>query len=199
MRSADNIRQVESLGVDMMGFICWEKSSRHVAETPTYLPACERVGVFVDASIEYIENRAAALRLTRLQLHGSEDASFCQRVSKATGLPITKALSIHSAEDVAKYHSYEACEAVDYFLFDTKCTCVGGSGEQFDWIVLNHYGGTKPFLLAGGIGPEDGPRVLSYSHPRFAGIDLNSRFELSPAWKDVDALKNFMKEINKQL
>lgn len=197
MRSADNIRQVESLGIDMMGFICWEKSSRHVADTPTYLPACERVGVFVDASLEYIVERAKALRLTRLQLHGNEDTVFCECVSKATGLPITKALSIHSAEDVARYQSYDASEAVDLFLFDTKCACVGGSGEQFDWDVLNNYKGSKPFLLAGGIGPEDAPRVMNYRHPRFAGIDINSRFELSPAMKDVNLLNKFMQEINK--
>lgn len=199
MRSADNIRQVESLGIDMMGFICWEKSPRHVVEAPNYLPSCERVGVFVDASVDYIVNLATALRLNRLQLHGSEDAAFCERLSEAIGLPITKALSIHSAKDVDKYQSYDACDAVDLFLFDTKCKCVGGSGEQFDWTVLDDYKGTKPFMLAGGIGPDDAQRVMSYSHPRFAGVDLNSRFECSPAMKDVSLLRKFIQEINKEL
>ena len=80
-------------------------------------------------------------------------------------------------------------------LFDTKCKTVGGSGEQFDWSVLEAYDGNIPFLLSGGIGPEDTERVLKYSHPQFAGIDLNSRFEISPAVKDVEKLKTFIQTI----
>lgn len=199
MRSADNIRQVEALGVDMMGFICWEGSSRHVSEVPTYLPSCERVGVFVDAPLSYIQHYADALQLTRIQLHGHEDADFCQQVHEATCLPITKTISVRSKDDILRHEAYARCEAVDLFLFDTKCTCVGGSGEQFDWSVLEHYRGAKPFLLAGGIGPDDAQRVLSFRHPRFAGIDLNSRFELSPALKDVDALRTFIQQTTNQL
>ena len=86
---------------------------------------------------------------------------------------------------------------VDYFLFDTKCPTVGGSGQQFDWSVLDSYEGETPFLLGGGIGPDDAARVSSFRHPKCVGIDLNSKFESSPAYKDVTTLSRFLNEINK--
>ena len=69
---------------------------------------------------------------------------------------------------------------------------MGGSGRQFDWSVLEAYDGDKPFLLSGGIGPDDMERIKAFRHPMFRGIDLNSRFETSPGVKDVDSLKRFL-------
>jgi len=69
---------------------------------------------------------------------------------------------------------------------------VGGNGEKFDWQVLSHYEGSTPFLLSGGIGPEDAQRLKGFSHPRCIGIDLNSRFELAPGLKDIELLKRFI-------
>ncbi len=195
MRLGANIREVESLQPDMMGFICWEGSKRNVANTPDYLPAVSRVGVFVNPTMEHLLERTQTLGLIRIQLHGSESASFCQAVHDATGLPVTKAISVKTVEDIDRYREYEAVEAVDLLLFDTQCKTVGGSGEQFDWDILHHYEGKKPFLLAGGIGPGDEQRVLRFRHPRLAGIDLNSRFETTPAIKDVDRLRTFINTI----
>jgi len=67
-----------------------------------------------------------------------------------------------------------------------------GNGEQFDWRVLDHYRGPTPFLLSGGIGPDDVHRVRAFSHPLLAGIDLNSRFETSPGVKDIESLHRFL-------
>lgn len=193
MRDADNIRAVEALGADWMGFICWPRSSRNVTERPAYLPQCTRVGVFVDADEEYIDRQIEMLGLTRLQLHGSESPERCRQIASHTGLPLTKAISVLSSDDVCRADDYEGI--ADHILFDTKCLCVGGSGEHFDWDVLSHYHGNTPFILAGGIGPGDEQRVLAYSHPRFAGIDLNSRFETAPALKDAEKLKTFIQRI----
>ncbi len=193
MRDAENIRAVEKISPDWMGFICWQKSSRHVSELPPYLPKCTRVGVFVDADIWYIQEMILLLGLNRIQLHGKETPDQCREIALATGLPVTKAISVLTWEDVQKAHAYEGI--VDYILFDTKCKCVGGSGEQFDWDVLQAYNGNTPFLLAGGIGPGDEERVKSFTHPCFAGIDLNSRFELSPAIKDAKQLETFIRNI----
>ena len=71
----------------------------------------------------------------------------------------------------------------------------GGSGQQFDWSVLDAYDGDKPFLLSGGIGPDDAERVRAFHHEKCIGIDLNSRFETAPALKDINKLKQFIKEI----
>ena len=91
MRDAENIREVERLGIDMMGFICWPKSPRYVAEPPAYLPKCPRVGVFVDAPIDFIMQRAKAFGFSHIQLHGSETAAFCHEVRERTGCKAIKA------------------------------------------------------------------------------------------------------------
>ena len=200
MRDAENIREVESLGVDLMGFIFWPKSSRYVSERPNYLPTkCKRVGVFVDEDIETIKKISDDYALNFIQLHGSESPEYISRLSfqlplKEGGgsfLSIIKAFNIATKEDLEATKAYD--DIVDYFLFDTKGKCVGGNGEKFDWSVLDAYNGNTPFLLSGGIGPDDAERVKTFLHPKCVGIDLNSRFELAPALKDINKLKEFVK------
>ena len=197
MREADNIRAVEALHPDWLGFICWPKSSRYVDEQPTYLPAAtKRVGVFVNADLPFIMQKVLQLGLTHIQLHGDETADFCREVSHTSDLPIIKAISVSCADDITHAQAYEGI--VDYLLFDTKCTCVGGSGKQFDWDVLQHYHGITPFLLSGGIGPGDEARLSDFQHPACVGIDVNSRFEDAPALKNIDKLATFLQGCQKE-
>ena len=192
MREAENIREVEALGIDLMGFIFWEKSSRYISKRPAYLPTkCKRVGVFVDEDIESVKRIADDYALDYIQLHGHESSDYCAQLQ---GLHLIKAISVSSRNDIATYKTYEGL--VEYFLFDTKCPSVGGSGQQFDWSVLSAYDGSTPFLLSGGIGPDDAERIKSFHHPQCAGIDLNSRFELAPGLKDVIKLQAFIKELS---
>ena len=195
MREADNIREVEALGIDLMGFIFWPKSKRYVAEPPQYLPSqVKKVGVFVDASLEDIRQHIQDYQLDIIQLHGHETPDFIAQLSIFNfQFSIIKAFNIATAEDLAQTKPYESI--VDYFLFDTKAQLPGGSGEQFDWSVLSHYEGTTPFLLSGGIGPDDAERIKSFHHPRCIGIDLNSRFEIAPGLKDVNQLKDFISNL----
>jgi len=195
MREADNIRAVEQLGIDWMGFIFWSKSARNVSERPAYLPErCKRVGVFVDEDMAEILGKADSYALDIIQLHGHETAEMCKILKKATGKMVVKALNIAVQEDLLVAKDYEG--AVDYLLFDTKAQKVGGNGKKFDWDVLQHYEGATPFILSGGIGPDDAQRVKAFRHPMIAGIDLNSRFETEPAKKDVEKLKSFLYEQN---
>ena len=192
MREAENIREVEALGIDLMGFIFWEKSSRYISKRPAYLPTkCKRVGVFVDEDIESVKRIADDYALDYIQLHGHESSDYCAQLQ---GLHLIKAISVSSRNDIATYKTYEGL--VEYFLFDTKCPSVGGSGQQFDWSVLSVYDGSTPFLLSGGIGPDDAERIKSFHHPQCIGIDLNSRFELAPGLKDVIKLQAFIKELS---
>ena len=195
MRDAENIREVEALGIDLMGFIFWPKSSRYVSERPDYLPRqAKRVGVFVDEDTETIQQMADDYALDFIQLHGHESPEQISHLSfLRPHLSIIKAFSIATAEDLAQVSAYEG--QVDYFLFDTKGPSVGGNGTQFDWQVLTHYHGQTPFLLSGGIGPEDAERIRAFHHPQCIGIDLNSRFELSPGLKDINKLKTFLQKI----
>ncbi|MBR4699438.1 MAG: phosphoribosylanthranilate isomerase [Prevotella sp.] len=224
MREPENIRAVSALGIDMIGFVFWPDSPRFVRMIssqagiiPDYsverlnkgrgkveAPADEvvlpkRVGVFVDDMPQSIVTRVFNYDLDYVQLHGEESRVMIENLRRTlepdikSGVKIIKALSIGSPEDVSRYKEYEG--VVDLFIFDTKCKTVGGSGEQFDWDVLKLYDGKTPFLLSGGIGPDDVERVKSFSHPQFAGVDLNSRFEIEPGLKDVEALRQFIQAI----
>ena len=159
----------------------------------------KRVGVFVDDMPQNIVTRAVNYELDIIQLHGSESVIMIDNLrstlapSIRKGIKFMKALSISTAEDILRYKEYEG--HVDYFIFDTQTPLVGGSGNHFDWNMLDAYDGNTPFILSGGVGPDDAERVLSIRHPMFAGIDLNSQFETAPAVKNVDALKDFLAKI----
>ena len=200
MREADNIREVEALGIDMMGFIFWPKSSRYVSQCPDYLPKrVKRVGVFVDEDPEQVKRLADDYGLDYIQLHGHETPEVISYL-RTPALPhprIIKAFNISTAEDLIQTQPYEGL--VDYFLFDAKGKSVGGNGEKFNWNVLDAYQGSTPFLLSGGICPGDAVRVNAFYHPNCIGIDLNSRFELAPGLKDVNALRRFVNDINRKL
>lgn len=155
-----------------------------------------RVGVFVDDMVQNIVTRVVNYHLDYVQLHGNEPREMCENLRSTLdpdirpGIKIIKAISVSDALDIQKYKEYVG--AVDLFLFDTKCKTVGGSGQQFDWQVLEQYDGEIPFLLSGGIGPEDASRLHAFHHPKCIGIDLNSRFEIEPGVKDVEKLKGFL-------
>jgi phosphoribosylanthranilate isomerase len=194
MREDANIRAVERLDIDWMGFIFYPASPRYVPDGEVYIASVRRctrkkTGVFVNAATDGMLEKAARFGLDYVQLHGNESPDTC-RIMQANGFPVIKAFSIASADDLKRTEGYET--AASFFLFDTKCAGFGGSGRRFDWSALSHYHGNTPFLLSGGITPDCADDILRFRHPKMAGIDLNSGFETSPAVKDVDALKMFL-------
>ena len=195
MRDPKNIREVEELGVDWMGFILYAKSPRFVPIVPNYLPKkAKRVGVFVDMNKDGLLIFIAAYQLDMVQFHGKESPHFIRDMRELVpGLKTMKAFSISTKEDLLATEAYEG--VCDYFLFDTKCDSVGGSGISFNWNLLENYQGKTPFLLSGGIGPESIPALRKFHHPKWVGIDLNSRFESDKAYKDVRLLKEFLSQI----
>lgn len=191
MRQATNIRQVEQLAIDWMGFIFHPQSPRYVSHLPAYLPRrTRRVGVFLNAMESFILERITTFGLHILQLHGQESPDFCGSLRFQTGLPIIKAFGIDEHTDWNALSSYET--VVDYFLFDTRCPQGGGSGLAFDHRLLANYRGNTPFLLSGGLGPNSLEDLQQFNHPLWAGIDLNSRFEIAPAIKAVAPLNDFL-------
>lgn len=214
MRDGENIRQVAELGVDYIGMIFWSKSPRNVTMIPTHAGIIpdransqlstlssqfKRVGVFVDEMPQNIITRVVNYKLDVVQMHGHESPTVIRNL-RATldpdihqGIQFWKAVSISNLSDFDICKDYEDC--IDAFVFDTKCACMGGSGQQFDWNVLADYDGEKPFLLSGGIGPDDAERIKAFHHPKCMGIDLNSRFEAEPGLKDINKLKAFIQTI----
>ena len=217
MRDADNIREVESAiansslftlhsSLFLMGFIFWAKSSRYLSEKPAYLPTqCKRVGVFVDEDIETVKRIADDYALDYIQLHGHESPDYIRTLRVVDGFPVDirliKAFNIATDADFAQTAPYAGL--ADYFLFDTRkpprevggWLPPGGTGQKFDWSVLSAYHGDTPFLLSGGIGPDDAEKVKAFHHPKCVGIDLNSRFETAPGLKDVNALSSFLRAL----
>ncbi len=157
------------------------------------------VGVFVNDMPQNIITAVYNYHLSYVQLHGDESPVMIDNLRRTLvpdivpQIKIIKAISVSSAEDLKCCEQYEG--HVDLFLFDTKCKGYGGSGQKYDWSVLEAYTGQTPFLLSGGIGPDDADRLRDFHHPQCIGIDLNSKFETAPGMKDVDLLRKFISSL----
>lgn len=205
MRESDNIRAVSALGVDMIGYIFYPQSARYVKEMGRGEELNdgepERVGVFVDEMPQTVITRVYWHKLKYIQLHGNETPTECENLRRTIhpdimpNIKIIKTISVNSSEDIDKYKEYEG--AVDMFLFDTKCPTFGGSGKKFDWTLLERYNGKTPFMLSGGIEFDDVEQIKNLHNPMFYGVDINSKFEVSPGVKDVEKLRLFVNEIRK--
>ena len=196
MRDALNIRHVEQLHIDWMGFIFYPPSPRYVEDIPTYLPSTvQRVGVFVNADMDFITQRVQNFSLDYVQLHGDESPKLCSAIRKITGKKIIKAFGVKDDTIFKNTSAYEPY--IDYFLFDSFSDIYGGSGKVYDHNILHNYSGHTPFLLSGGLGPEHLTSIKAFRHPQFVGVDLNSQFEIAPALKSVDKLQLFINEFRK--
>ncbi|MFB6318199.1 phosphoribosylanthranilate isomerase [Saccharicrinis sp. FJH54] len=194
----DNIKDVAALNPDLMGFIFYPKSPRYVVGklNPEILvslpPSIIKTGVFVNETFENILDLAKIYDLTAFQLHGEESPQFCDRL-RDLGFIIIKAFRIDEDFDFKQLKSYEL--SCDYFLFDTKTSAYGGSGKKFDWNILNRYNNSKPIFLSGGIGPGDESVISGLSNLNIYALDLNSKFEIEPGFKDVKQLTTFVTNI----
>lgn len=195
MREETNIMALSALKPDYMGFIFWAPSKRFVDKsTPQLLPQIKKTGVFVDATVDYIQTVIKDHQLQAVQLHGEETPAYCQLV-RSFGVEVIKAFSIKDQFDFSVLTPYE--NSCDFYLFDTKGALPGGNGYGFDWKILHNYTSKKPFFLSGGIGKEQLNEIgslLNTNLPLYA-IDVNSKFESAPGLKKIDALTQFKKEL----
>ena len=198
MTQPDNIKAVLMLKPDFMGFIFYPHSPRCITGKidPSFIQSIASnvitTGVFVDESPDVILQTAKAHRLRAIQLHGSETPEDCETLQRE-GLTVIKAFGIKTAADLLQTERYAACS--DYFLFDTQSQNHGGTGQSFDWSVLKTLPLTKPWLLGGGISPAN---ISEAAATGCHALDLNSRFEIEPGIKDINSLKEAIKQIRKQ-
>ncbi|MBN1949910.1 MAG: phosphoribosylanthranilate isomerase [Bacteroidales bacterium] len=193
MRDTRNIEEVVTLKPDFLGFILYPPSKRFLGEDYTLtaqIPqSIKKVGVFVNALLQDVIRWQNRLGLHYAQIHGDESPEYCREL-KNMGVSVIKSFGVDNSFDFELVQSYmDDCE---YFLFDTRCNERGGSGKQFEWQLLSRYPYSKPFFLSGGIGPGDAEAILQIEGLPLYAIDLNSRFEIAPASKDVPLLKGFM-------
>ena len=200
MKYPDNIREVSSLHPDFMGFIFYPNSPRYVGQLDavslTSLPtSIKKTGVFVNENLENILTAISKYNLDAVQLHGADNKKLCRKISQEAKTMVIKVFPIMDASNFRVTGDYE--EVADYFLFDTKTDLYGGSGQKFNWNILQEYKGNKPFLLSGGIGADDVKAIRKIEHPKMIGVDLNSRFEIKPGLKNVALLSQFIEELKR--
>src|SRR5690554_959451 len=195
MRDLENIIQIKELAPDYLGFIFYPKSPRYVETLDesllSLLPPIKKTAVFVNATLDEVTTIIKQYSFEAIQLHGNEYPDYCSKIKKE-GAEIIKAFGIHEMFDWKLLESY--LDVVDYFLFDTYTSAHGGSGKMFNWEVLKEYPFEKPYFLSGGIGPENIESALAVQDERLYGLDLNSRFELSPGLKNIELLKTVLKK-----
>lgn len=198
MRDAQNMADVAALQPDYLGFIFYPKSSRYVGEEwnislINQLPeSIERVGVFVNESVDFIINTCKTYNIKTVQLHGHETPHFCNQLQQK-GYTVFKAFQVDDDTTLDEISPYRG--NCDFFLYDTKSKGLGGSGHKFNWEKLNMLNAAGPFLLSGGITANDGKEIKALNLSHLKGVDINSKFEIEPALKDVNLLKQFIKDI----
>lgn len=197
IKERKNVEQLAVEPIDLFGINFYPKSARYIEDVKTRdlrcIPFDKRIGVFVSSPIEEVKAIAKKWNLQYLQLHGGESPEYCLELAKE--FKIIKVFSIREASD---FDIDERFSISDFYLFDTKTILYGGSGEKFDWSLLNTYSGQVPFLLGGGISPDDADSLKSIKHPMFKGVDINSRFETKPGVKSVLAVSQFLKDIREK-
>ncbi|MCU0445581.1 MAG: phosphoribosylanthranilate isomerase [Microscillaceae bacterium] len=194
MRDSANIAAVADLLPDFMGFIFYPQSPRFVGDNFT-MPALnsnsKKVGVFVNQDIAYVIKQVSDYQLDMIQLHGNESIEYCLDLKKYLqeiypNRQLIKAFGIDEGFDFEILGEYAM--VCDYFLFDTKTPQFGGAGVQFDWQILRKYTLQIPVFMSGGLSLDNLSELLAFLQttnlPIFA-LDVNSKFEIAPAQKDV--------------
>ncbi len=193
-------KAIAQLGATALGFICVQASPRYV--TPQQIRAVveqlrvqvDRIGVFADATIEEISQIVADTNLSAVQLHGNESSEFCEKLHQSLpGVEIVKALRVKTPECLDRAATYAKC--VDTLLLDAyHPQLLGGTGKTLDWVTLQQFRPNCPWLLAGGLTPDNVLDALRELQP--SGIDLSSGVERSPGDKDLDKVAQLFEKIH---
>ena len=187
----EDVAAANTLEPDFVGFVFAPKSRRYVtAEQAKELrkhlsPAIRAVGVFVD---EAPERMAALLEegvIHLAQLHGREDEGYLERLRTLTGKPIIQAFQVKTPKDLERAENSSA----DCILLDSGA----GTGSTFDWSLLKHL--RRPYLLAGGLGPDNVARAIQVLHPW--GVDVSSGIETGGV-KDFHKMAAFVAAVRKE-
>jgi len=196
LKYRENIEQVLALDFDYLGFIFFPGSPRFVeneldTEFIRSITEVDKAGVFVNENIKTILNIVDKYLLDFIQLHGNENAETVEQLSEHC-----KVIKVfHAGEDLKKI-DFSEYDAASLFLFETPSSLHGGTGKTFDHSKLNDLKINKPFLISGGIHHSDFDSE-KINHPKFAGIDVNSRYEISPAIKNIHELQLLKNVITK--
>ncbi|MCI5151013.1 MAG: phosphoribosylanthranilate isomerase [Candidatus Electrothrix sp. MAN1_4] len=194
----DALAAVEA-GVDALGFIFYTKSPRNVAPDVAKIiieqlpPFIDTVGVFVDRDQKEVEEIIRFCGLGYAQLHGQESPKYCERLARFTApCQVIKALRIGGnmqANDITPYSKH-----VKGFLLDTYQKGVkGGTGQRFDWSLIQGLQLQRDVILAGGLGPGNVQEALTAVKPY--ALDVNSGVEIRPGQKNHNLIRQFIRQV----
>jgi phosphoribosylanthranilate isomerase len=195
VRTYEEAQTAIDCGADALGFNFWQKSARFIEPDAAQKiiqslpPFIHGVGVFVNESAARIKQIVEETGIHAVQLHGDEDAEFCQQFDETK---IIKAFRVAEDFNAEALKNYSACA----FLLDAKVKGeYGGTGQRFDWAIAIAAKQIAPIILAGGIKIENVADAITTVRP-FA-IDVCSGVEAEPGRKDLLKLRGFMKEVER--
>ncbi|HET9430816.1 MAG TPA: phosphoribosylanthranilate isomerase, partial [Chitinophagaceae bacterium] len=192
----------DEMGVDLAGFIFYEKSPRFARKkiSPAIMKKTggriAKVGVFVNMAFDELMKTVEDYRLDMVQLHGDESERFCEKV--ANYVTVIKAFRL-SDNDPIEWMVRPYNEGCDMYMFDTLGAGYGGTGKKFNWEVLKGKTFNKLYFLSGGIEPGDEEKLKAFANEpegkKMFAIDINSKFEVSPGVKNMEKVKEFVERL----
>lgn len=198
LRTAEDVAAVAAAGAAYAGFVFFPKSPRHLsieAARALALGAPEglcKVALTVDAEDAALDAIIEAVPLDMLQLHGHESPARVAEVKARYGLPVMKAMGVADEGDLAGL--MEMSLAADQLLIDAKppkgADLPGGNGLAFDWRLLVGRKWLKPWMLAGGLTPENVAQAVRLTGAR--QVDVSSGVESAPGVKDPARITAFV-------
>ena len=198
----DQLTELHEIGVTFAGLIFYPKSPRYVLRHMSTSQIkkennVNKVGVFVNASIEEVLQMVDECRLHMVQLHGDESPRYCEKI--ADYISVVKAFRISETDNIG-WRIQEYMNVCDMFMFDTEGAGYGGTGKKFDWKKLQHVTVGKPYFLSGGIEPGDVDKLKEFAALPEAkalfAIDINSKFEIKAGIKDLEKVKKFIQQLH---
>jgi len=201
MTLPEQVQRLPDIGATFAGFIFYPKSPRYVFRHLTSaqikkINTINKVGVFVNSSVEEVLLMVDECRLHMVQLHGDESPKYCERI--ADYVSVVKAFRL-SDNDSIEWMIRPYMDVCDMFMFDTMGAGYGGTGKKFDWNILKGSNIGKPFFLSGGIQAEDTTALREFENEPVSkalfAVDINSKFETSPGVKDMKKVEKFINEL----
>lgn len=196
IRDQQTLHAAEKAGAHFAGFVFVPKSTRSI-EPAAAAPLARHanittVGLFTDPDDDTLRQTLSLVPLRMIQLHGHETPARVAFIRAMTGLPVIKALPIGETSDLAPIATY--AEVADWLLFDTKVNgSYGGLGRSFDWTLLKDFTSSKPWMLAGGLNPENVAKALEVLKPQ--AVDVSSGVESEPTVKDPCKIAAFVESV----
>jgi len=204
MTLPEQVNALDEMGVDIAGFIFYDKSPRFMrnkisAEKMRKIGGrIAKVGVFVNEDYEKLMKTVEDYRLDMVQLHGDESERFCEKV--ANYVTTIKAFRL-SENDPIEWMIRPFHDGSDMYMFDTLGSGYGGTGKKFNWDLLKDVNINKLFFLSGGIEPGDEERLVEFmkleTAKKLFAIDINSRFEVTAGVKDINKVKSFVQNLKR--